>query len=610
MKKNNKKIEILLIALLVVLIAGLGLTLYLRRNTITNVNKVLANKYDEIKCVDDDCDFMTVYDSSKNKIYVYDSYGDKVSKYTKSNSKMIYDATSSYLLFKKVNKEGEIVEYFATKSNGKKVYSSKNELIVLTDYLIEEKLDGKSNIINYKGETLYSDITKVKRYKSVSSIKVLDEEYLIDERGTRTLSDYVIDKEVLDSEGETLYLILQDSSKAYYYFDAKAEKFKGESFTSYTFNETKKTIKAYKESNGETTVLDISKKGDQKESEEESQVKIVKKIKPLIDENKYRLYTKGLYSNLQDKVLVDNLEENSFGIFDLKEKTYKELYKYTKENGSSIIISFKSYDDNKYFQVNCTEGMCGENKITVYDAKKGKVLFSYVHGENKIKNFTGLAGGYKLVKYTVDSTEEFSDKYVLYNKKNEIVASSKNLIIVVDKEILFGKKYDEEMSIIYSAKLKKAFNTDDNLADIQKVNKIKVYKYADEEYTHIVSTNGKELFKVKTADTNVVFAKDLILNVTDKKVSLINANNNKVGEYKFAKNESVIGSNGQVILSYKKSIFVNNATDNYGKIVYYNGSKIKKLKKTTISEVFQSKKTKNVIIITTSGKKFGFYIAK
>ena len=34
MKKNNKKIEILLIALLVVLIAGLGLTLYLRRNTI------------------------------------------------------------------------------------------------------------------------------------------------------------------------------------------------------------------------------------------------------------------------------------------------------------------------------------------------------------------------------------------------------------------------------------------------------------------------------------------------------------------------------------------------------------------------------------------------
>ena len=53
MKKNNKKFEILLIALLVVLIAGLGLTLYLRRNTITNVNKVLANKYDEIKCVDD-----------------------------------------------------------------------------------------------------------------------------------------------------------------------------------------------------------------------------------------------------------------------------------------------------------------------------------------------------------------------------------------------------------------------------------------------------------------------------------------------------------------------------------------------------------------------------
>ena len=610
MIKNNKKIEILSIILLIVLIVALGLTVYLRRNTITNVNKVLSNKYDEIKCVDEDCDFITVYDKDKNITYIYDSYGNKISKYKMSNSKTLYGVTPTYLLFKNIDKNGEIKEYYVIKVNGKKVYSSKKELTVLSDYLVEE-LDGeKSNIINYKGDVLYSNVEKVKRYKKVSSIKVLDEEYLISERGDRTLSDYVIDREVFDDEGETIYLILQDSSKAYYYFDAKTEKFKGDSFNSYEFNEDKKTIKAYKESNGETTVLDIDKKGKQKESEEESQVKVQKKITPLIDEEKYRLYQKGLYSNLQDKVLVDSIEDNSFGIYDLKEKTYKELYKYTSENGSSIIISFKSYDDNKYFQINCTESMCGEQKILVYDAKEGKVLFDYVYGENKIKNFTGIKGGYKLVKYTSDSTDEFKDKYVLYNKKNEVVVSSTNMITVVDKDILFGKKYDEEMSIIYSAKLKKVFNTDDNLAEMKKIGKDKVYTYSDEENTYVVSDNGKELFKVENAKSNLVFSKDLILNVTNEKVSLINAKNKKLGEYKFEKNESILSKDGEVNLSYKKSIFVNNITNNYGKIVYYNGTKIRKLKNTNISSVSQSKASKNVIIITTDGKKFGFVIAK
>ena len=254
--------------------------------------------------------------------------------------------------------------------------------------------------------------------------------------------------------------------------------------------------------------------------------------------------------------------------------------------------------------------MCGEQKILVYDAKEGKVLFDYAYSDNKIKNFTGIKGGYKLVKYTANSTEEFSNKYVLYNKKNEIVVSSKNMITVVDKDILFGKKYDEESAIIYSAKLKKVFNTDDNLAEKQKVGKEKVYKYSDDEYTYVVSTNGKELFKVKNSESNIAFAKDLILNVTDKKVTLINAKNNKLGEYKFEKNESLLSEDGQINLSYKKSIFVNNTVDNYGKIVYYNGTKIKKLKNTNIASVSQSKDTKNVIIITTDGKKYGFFIAK
>ena len=610
MEKKNRKIEMICVAILAILVIALGVTMYLRKNVITNVNKVLSDKYDEIKCVNDNCDFIKVADYKKNKVYIYDSDGNKVSKYTESNSKTLYDATPEYLLFKNIDKNGEIKEYYVTRVNGKKVYSSKNELAILTDYLVEEFLDGSSNVINYKGKTLYSNITKLKRYRNVSSIKVLDEEYLIDKKGERTLSDYIIDKEVIGNDGETMYLVLQDSSGAYYYFDAKTEKFKGDSFNSYIFNENNKTITAYKDTNGGTVILDINKKGDQKESEEESQVKVLKKMTPLIDESKYRIYQKALYSNLQTKVLVDNLVDNSFGIFDINKKEYKELYKYTSEKGSSIIISFKSYDNNKYYQINCSESMCGENKITIYDSKNGKVLFDYVHGENKIRNFTGLKGGYKLVLYTGDSTEDFSNKYVLYNAKNEIITKSSNLITVVDKEILFGKKYSDEEAIIYSAKLNKVFNTDENLARINKVNGVKIYAYDDAENTYLVSETGKEVLKVKNTNSNLVYTKDLIMNINDKKVTLVNANNGNIGSYTFKKNESVLGNNDQTILSFKKSIFVNNKIDKYYKIINYTGNKFRKIKKTNISEVHQSKQSKNIIIISTNGEKFGFYIAK
>ena len=45
-------------------------------------------------------------------------------------------------------------------------------------------------------------------------------------------------------------------------------------------------------------------------------------------------------------------------------------------------------------------------------------------------------------------------------------------------------------------------------------------------------------------------------------------------------NESVLNSNDSLV-SYKNSIFVNNETSNYGKIVDYSGTKIKKIKKSS-----------------------------
>lgn len=608
MEKNGKKIEIISFVLLIILILALGFTLYLRRNSITNVNKVLSNKYDEIKCVDDNCDYITVYSKDKNKIYVYDSYGGRISKYEKSNSNMLYSATPAYMLFKDVKDNGDIRNYVLTKSDGKKVYKTKNELVKLTDYLVEEKEENGSKIINNKGKELYANISKVKRYDGVTSIKVLDEEYLIDEKGERILSDYTIDKEVRDEDEETKYIILKDTSNAYYYFDVDTGKIKGDSFTSYDEINPDYSVSIYKKANGETIKYVLKANGEQKEDENDSQVKLVKKIKENLNE-KYSLYEQSVYSNNQTKVLVDNKEENSFGTFDIKNKKYKKIYDYSGANGSSILLNFDSLDGNKYYQISCTESMCGAARVTVFDALNGEVMFEYVHGDNKISNYTGLEDGYKLIKYTADSTEGYSGKYVLYDKNNNIITSSTKLITVVDKKVTFGKEYDEESTIIYSAKLNKVLNTEDTLADIKTIDSTKIYRYSDDKYTYLVSETGKELFKVNNSKSNLIFTDKVIFNVSGKKVDIVDVKNNKVGNYKFEKGEKIV-SEGETYLTYKSSIFVNNENSTYGKIVDYSGSKLKKLKKTTIYKVKQSSETKNIIIITTDGNKYGFYIAK
>ena len=64
LEKNSRKIEIISFIVLVILILTLALTLYLRRNSIVNINRVLSNKYDEVKCIKDNCDYISVYDKT------------------------------------------------------------------------------------------------------------------------------------------------------------------------------------------------------------------------------------------------------------------------------------------------------------------------------------------------------------------------------------------------------------------------------------------------------------------------------------------------------------------------------------------------------------------
>lgn len=611
MEKNSKKIEIISFIVLVILILTLALTLYLRRNSIVNINRVLSNKFDEIKCVNEDCNYLSVYDKSKNMVYIYDSYGVKLGKYEKKSSEVFQDATSNYMIFKKLRDDGSVRSYSVLKYNGKEVYNSKNELNILTDYLVSEKNGEETKIINNNGDVLYNAISDLKRYKNVSSITVSEKEYLIDDRGDRILTDYVVEKEVydVDDEENLMYLILKDSSNAFYYFDVVHEKIKGTEFTKYDQLDEDNNLVIYKKVNGEIEKFVLSSDGDQKEDEEESQAKVAKKLKQNIDK-KYEIYSMSLYSTYQSKILVNNKEDNSFGTYEIKTKKYKKIYSYTVDNGSSVILNFDHYDNNKYVQISCSEADCGVDRVTVFDVKAGKVLFKYEAGENKIKDFTGLKGEYKLVKYTPDSSDKYANKYVLYDKKNNIVASSTNLIVVPGKKVIYGKKYSSEPSIIYSTKEKKVLNTDDNLATLKKVNKTKMYEYEDEEKIYLVSNKGDILYKVDKSKSNLIYSKNVILDTSDKKVKIVDAKRNKVGEYKFEKNETMVINSSNKEISYKNSIFVNNEKSNYGKIVDYSGSKIKKIKKSIIKEVKYSEKTGNIFVITSQNNKYGLYIAK
>ncbi len=609
MEKNNKKIEIVSFLVLITLILILAFTLYIRRNSILNINRVLKDKYDEIKCIDEDCNYLSVFDESKKMYYIYDSYGIKLTKYKKSSSKVLYNVTPTYLLFKSVDKEGKVDKYFITKTNGKEVYKSSTELNVLSDYLVTEEKDNVTKIINGNGDVLFNSVTELKRYKNVSSIKVENKEYLIDDRGNRILSDYVIDKEMYDEDGEILYIILKDSSKVYYYFDVVHEKIKGTEFVKYEELDEDYNLTIYKKFNGEIQKYVLTKDGDQYEDEEESQAKLYKKFKKTISKD-YYIYTSALSSAYQPKLLVDNKKENSFGLYDIKTKEYKKLYDYTKENGNSIILSFDSYDRNKYIQVVCSKGTCENDTIIVFDVKKGKVLFTHNSTENNVKDYTGLKGGYKIIKYTLDSSEEFKDKYVLYDSKNNIITSSTKMITVVDRKVIFGKKYKYEPSILYSVKLKKVLNTEDTLAELKKVNKVKIYKYEDDKNINLVSNKGNILYKINKEDSNLFYAKEAILDVSEKRVKMVDAKKNKVGEYKFEKNETMVTNSSNKEISYKNSIFVNNEKSNYGKIVDYSGNKIKKIKKSIIKEVNYSEKTGNIFVITSQNNKYGLYIAK
>lgn len=328
----------------------------------------------------------------------------------------------------------------------------------------------------------------------------------------------------------------------------------------------------------------------------------------------YYLYTDSVKMNNQKVVLVNNKKKNSVGTYDVKTKKYNKILDFTEENGLATIYDLVSNEKEVYLQINCSSNYCKKSTMVVYDMVNNKELYKLEDEKNVPQNYTEYESGYKVIKYSLSSSDDYKGKFVLYNEKNKELLKSDNQIIVVDKKMIFGKTPSNQSLILFSAKKNKALNNEKNLGSKILIADTSVYKYSDDNKTYLLNENGKKLKELGNSSASLIYSKDAIIYMESGRVNIINPAKNRTRTYKLKTNEKINNNAGENIAPYKNAIYINNTVDNYAKVINVNGRTVKKIKKSTINSVKYNKKTDTVIIITRrvrdNNNLYGLYIAK
>ena len=526
----------------------------------------------------------------------------------KEDKKQIVSIKDDYFIV------SEDKEYYIFNKSFKELYKTNNALISLNQKYILEK-GGKYTLLNYKGEKLFENITEYNLYNNQKIIEIVTEnKYVIyDEIKNKILDEYKIDKEVIDSENNTLYLIVKNvKTGVYQYYDCNNYKMVGDSFENYTVTTDNELIVSKRE-NGTKVDYKINTKGEQTKLDKSfSKVKEINNISKKISDDEYYLYSISVYESSQNIVLVDNKKSKEFGFYNLKNKKFNKIYSYnTKEdNIYSSVTKLNSDNDNNYLEVSCSSKLCGKNLLYVINMKDKKTEFYNENEKVVLQNYTQYENGYKMIKYSNKSEDEkYKGKYVLYNNKNEEVSISENEILILGQKVVFGPVKNETVTL-YSIKNKKSLNNTG--ANIIKIKNKEYYKYQDEKNnTILLDSNGKEILKVKMSQ-NLKNSDDSLIYVDNKKVKMY-SDDFKAKNYFLEKNEELMDNNSSDILPYKGAMFINNTKEKYIKIVNFDGMKIRKIKNSTVESIYQNKE-KNVYIIAKKEDKnatnFGLYLAK
>ena len=615
MKKNVINKIIYVIVSIFVIAAIVFLVKYFSSKNIKMVRNILKPVYSDITCIDDNCSSIKATKENKNGDKTVELYNDKIKKVGsyvlkdgKKDKKQIVSIKDDYFIV------SEDKEYYIFNKSFKELYKTNNALISLNQKYILEKGE-KYTLLNYKGEKLFENISEYNLYNNQKIIEIVTEnKYVIyDEVKNKILDGYKIDKEVVDSENNTLYLIVKNvKTGVYQYYDCNNYKMIGDSFENYTVT-TDNELVVSKRENGTKVDYKINTKGEQTKLDKSfSKVEEINNISKDMNDDEYYLYSISVYESNQNVVLVDNKKSKEFGFYNLKNKKFNKIYSYnTKEdNIYSSVTKLNSDNGNNYLEVSCSSKLCGKNLLYVINIKDKKTEFYNENEKVVLQNYTQYENGYKMIKYSNKSEDEkYKGKYVLYNNKNEEVSISENEILILGQKVVFGPVKNETVTL-YSIKNKKSLNNTG--ANIIKIKNKGYYKYQDEKNnTILLDSNGKEILKVKMSQ-NLKNSDDSLIYIDNKKVKMY-SDDFKAKNYSLEKNEELMNNNSSDILPYKGAIFLNNTKGKYIKIVNFDGMKIRKIKNSTVENIYQNKE-KNVYIIAKkkdkNGTNFGLYLAK
>ncbi|MBR4830951.1 MAG: hypothetical protein IKZ96_04275 [Bacilli bacterium] len=622
--KKNQLICIGIVAVIVLAIFVYVLFFKINIPTVKWVKKKAVKNY-SVECLDTDCNYILASKGDKYgeyTTYVYDSKGKQIAKIDNTyNSKASYtesvvEASKNYVITNKTDYTTQKEYGYILKTTfGKARYNSKTILKGITDYLVSEENKDGYKIINYKGKTLYNNVKAIETYgnKEVVSITTKNENLIIDKKGNSILSGYRIVSEVNDKDGKTLYFVLQDTYKnSYYYYDYKNDKLDEDSLSGYISGSNSGELIITESKNGTYKKYLLNKDGKRTELYNDDSNEYVESIKKKVNTDNYSIYNGSVKLDSQKYILVNNKKNNNAGIYNVSTKKYTKLFDYSKENGTLNIRVLDSNEKELYIMINCSEINCKKNTTIVYDMKNNKELFKTTG--NIPQEYTLYKGGYSVVKYDINSSEEYKDKYVVYDKNNKELYKSDNQIVIVNKDVVFGEEITNTSLILFDAKNNKTINSEDDLASKISVGNSTVYKYNDKNNTYVIGNNGKELVKISNKEVSFTYGEDTIMYIENNKIVIINVKDNKVRTYKLKKNEKMNDNSGQSIYPYKNAIYVNNTVDNYVKIVNANGNVIKKIKGSSINNIKYNKKSNRIIMTTKRIKNnnnlYGLYFIK
>lgn len=632
MKKNtvnqiteDKKIIGVIAIFIILIIGGIVVTnLETDNDNISRVTKILSDKYDSIKCINSECSgiIATTKNKDKNENKIYSAYGKLVAKYNDSekNKKTPYDYQKKYILMQKKISDNE-TRYYMVNTSGKVLYKTNNKLIVLNEnYVLEQekaKIDYVYKFIDLTGKVKYENITDYKTYddNKFMSMTKEDKNYILNSKGQKIVDDCKVENEVKDEKDRTKFLIVQNTKNdSYYYFNTSKSKIVGDSFESYKLKSDNSLV-VYKKENNSKVSYNVNKNGIQKKaSSSKFLAEVVKDLKSKLDENKFYIYTLSVLDENQDSIFVDNKEEKSFGIYNLKDNKYTSVYNYSSDKFYSSISVLESNDDKTYFQVSCSNPICSETQMLVYNFSDNKELFKLTGDSLVATEYSQYENGYKVIKYSYKTTnDDYKGKYVLYDKDNKELYKSSNQISIIDSKLVMGKEIESD-SILYSTNKNKILNDEKTLAEKLDVKNKNYYKYRNNDSKNvIINSKGNEIYSVDNSGT-IEYNNDNIFAITSKDIKIYNMDSEKVSTYRFSKNETTTDYSNSKITPFGSVAFVNNSNKSYVKVIDSNANVLKQIKKTSIYKVEVNKEHTKAFIITTSkvnGKvKYGLYLAK